>query len=43
MRTAAASIIAHHLDDMDPQFPVQTDEQRAAMAAAVSELQAEKG
>lgn len=41
MRTAAAAIIDHHLDDMDPRFPKQSDEARAAMDTAVAELQAE--
>ena len=41
MRTAAASIIAHHLTDMDPRFPEPSDADRAAMDAAVSQLEAE--
>ena len=42
MRTAVADIIAHHLEDLDPQFPDQSPEQRAAMDAAVKELEAEQ-
>jgi PPK2 family polyphosphate:nucleotide phosphotransferase len=41
MRTAVASILVHHLEDMDPRFPEPSDEDRAAMADAVKELEAE--
>ena len=41
MRTAVASILVHHLDDMDPQFPEPTAEDRAMMEAAVKALEAE--
>jgi PPK2 family polyphosphate:nucleotide phosphotransferase len=41
MRTAVASILVHHLQDMDPQFPEPTAEDRAMMEAAVKALQAE--
>ncbi len=42
MRTAVASIIVHHLEQMDPRFPVPSDEDRAAMEQAVAELRAER-
>jgi PPK2 family polyphosphate:nucleotide phosphotransferase len=42
MRTAVASIIVHHLERMDPQFPVPSDEELTAMKAAVAELQSER-
>ena len=41
MRTAVASILVHHLDDMDPQFPEPTAEERAEMQAAAKALEAE--
>ena len=41
MRTAVASILVHHLEDMDPQFPEPTAEDRAMMDAAVEALEAE--
>ena len=41
MRTAVASIIVHHLDQMDPRFPVPSPEDRAAMDEAVKALHAE--
>ena len=41
MRTAVASILVHHLDDMDPQFPEPTAEERAEMASAAKALEAE--
>lgn len=41
MRTAVADIIAHHLEDLDPRFPEPTADDRAAMDAAVKELEAE--
>lgn len=40
MRTAVSSIIAGHLEEMDPQFPVPSDEERAAMEQAVRRLEA---
>ena len=43
MRTAVASILVHHLEDLDPQFPEPSPEDRAAMDAAVKDLQAEGG
>ena len=42
MRTAVASILVHHLEAMDPRFPVPSADQRAAMDAAVEALQAER-
>jgi hypothetical protein len=42
MRAAVAEIVVHHLEDMDPQFPVPTEEERAAMAEAVKRLRAEE-
>ncbi len=42
MRTAVADVIAHHLEDLDPRFPEPTAEDRAAMDAAVAELESEK-
>ena len=41
MRTAAADIICHHLEAMDPKFPELAPTDRAAMDAAVAELEAE--
>ena len=40
-RTAVASIIASHLEAMDPQFPELSAEDQAAMDAAVAALRAE--
>ncbi len=42
MRTAVAQIVAHHLEEMDPRFPEPSDEDRAAMDAAVKKLEEEK-
>jgi PPK2 family polyphosphate:nucleotide phosphotransferase len=41
MRTAVAAILVHHLEAMDPRFPVPTDEERTEMAAAVAKLRDE--
>ena len=41
MRTAVASIIVHHLEDLDPRYPEPSDEDRAAMDTAVEQLKAE--
>ncbi len=41
MRTAVASILVHHLEAMDPRFPVPDADERAAMDEAVRELEAE--
>ena len=41
MRTAVASIIVHHLQAMDPRYPVPSAEERAAMDEAVAALEAE--
>jgi polyphosphate kinase 2 (PPK2 family) len=41
LRTAVASIVAAHLTAMDPQFPVPSPQERAAMAEAVAALLAE--
>ena len=41
MRTAVASILVHHLADLDPTFPEPSQEDRAAMDAAVAQLQDE--
>ena len=35
MRTAVASILVHHLEDLDPKFPEPSAEDQAAMEAAV--------
>ena len=40
MRTAVAAIVVHHLEDMDPGFPVLGPEDEAAMRAAVRQLDA---
>jgi PPK2 family polyphosphate:nucleotide phosphotransferase len=40
MRTAVASILVHHLEDMDPQFPEPTADEQAAIREAVAKLQA---
>ncbi len=40
-RTAIAAIVEHHLGAMDPRFPEPSDEERAAMLAALAELRAE--
>jgi PPK2 family polyphosphate:nucleotide phosphotransferase len=42
MRAAVASIVAHHLEDMDPQFPEPTEEELAAMREAVARLHEEQ-
>jgi len=42
MRTAVASILVHHLQEMDPQFPKPSDEELAEMDAAAQELEAER-
>jgi polyphosphate kinase 2 (PPK2 family) len=42
MRTAVASILVHHLEEMDPQFPQPTEEALADMDAAVQELEAQR-
>jgi PPK2 family polyphosphate:nucleotide phosphotransferase len=41
MRTAVASILVHHLEDMDPQFPQPSEDEQAAIREAVAQLQAE--
>jgi len=41
MRTAVASILVHHLEDMDPQFPEPSEDEQAAIREAVAKLQAE--
>jgi len=41
MRTAVASILVHHLADLDPTFPEPSQEDRAAMDAAVAQLKDE--
>ena len=41
MRTAVASILVRHLQDLDPKFPEPSAEDRAAMDAAVKQLQDE--
>ena len=41
LRTAVASIITEHLEEMDPKYPEPASEQLAAMEAAVAELRAE--
>ena len=38
MRTAVAAILVHHLEEMDPQFPEPTGDERAAMVEAVEKL-----
>src|SRR5688572_2046310 len=38
MRLAVAAILVHHLEDMDPQFPQPTGDDRAAMVEAVEKL-----
>jgi PPK2 family polyphosphate:nucleotide phosphotransferase len=43
LRTAVADILAHHLEDMDPQYPEPSPEEEAAMEEAVAELRAEDG
>jgi PPK2 family polyphosphate:nucleotide phosphotransferase len=43
LRTAVADILAHHLEDMDPQYPEPSAEEEAAMEEAVAELRAEDG
>jgi len=41
MRTAVASILVHHLEDMDPCFPEPSEDEQAAIGAAVERLRAE--
>ena len=41
MRTAVAAVLAHHLDAMDPQFPVLTRAEKTAMRKAAAALEAE--
>ncbi|MEP6954218.1 MAG: polyphosphate kinase 2 family protein [Solirubrobacteraceae bacterium] len=41
-RTVVASILAKHLEALDPRFPEPSDEDRVAMDAAVATLTAEK-
>jgi PPK2 family polyphosphate:nucleotide phosphotransferase len=41
MRTAVASILVHHLEDMDPQFPKPSRRDRVEIREAVATLQAE--
>jgi PPK2 family polyphosphate:nucleotide phosphotransferase len=41
MRTAVASILVHHLEAMDPRFPVPSEEERAGIDEAVGRLRAE--
>jgi PPK2 family polyphosphate:nucleotide phosphotransferase len=41
LRTAAAAILVHHLEAMDPRFPQPSDDKRAEMLEAVEELKAE--
>ena len=41
MRTAVASILVHHLEAIDPQFPQPSEDERAAIREAVAKLQAE--
>jgi PPK2 family polyphosphate:nucleotide phosphotransferase len=41
MRVAASAVIVDALADIDPQYPVATDEEKAAMAQAKAELLAE--
>ena len=41
MRTAVASILVHHLEDMDPRFPEPTGDERAAIREAVARLRDE--
>jgi PPK2 family polyphosphate:nucleotide phosphotransferase len=41
MRTAVASILVHHLEALDPQFPKPSRNERAAIREAVAKLQAE--
>jgi PPK2 family polyphosphate:nucleotide phosphotransferase len=40
-RTAVGAILVSHLEAMDPRFPMPSEEERAAMLAAVAELRAE--
>jgi PPK2 family polyphosphate:nucleotide phosphotransferase len=40
-RTAVAAIVAHHLDDMDPQYPELSPEELAEMEKAVGVLRSE--
>jgi PPK2 family polyphosphate:nucleotide phosphotransferase len=40
-RTAVGAILVSHLEAMDPRFPAPSEEERAAMLAAVAELGAE--
>jgi PPK2 family polyphosphate:nucleotide phosphotransferase len=40
-RTAAAAIIAEHLEAMDPRYPVPSDRERAEKQAAIAGLRAE--
>ncbi len=42
MRTAVASILVHHLEDMGPTFPEPSADDQAAMKAAVDKLNAER-
>jgi polyphosphate kinase 2 (PPK2 family) len=41
LRTAVASIVAEHLEAMDPQFPEPSQQELTDMEAAVAELRAE--
>ena len=41
MRTAVASILAHHLEAMDPCFPEPCKDVQAATREAVAQLRAE--
>ena len=41
MRTAVASILVHHLEDMDPRFPEPSEDEQAAIREAVAKLRAE--
>jgi PPK2 family polyphosphate:nucleotide phosphotransferase len=42
MRTAVGSIIVHHLEQMDPKFPVPSADEAADMKAAVEKLEAQR-
>ena len=41
MRTAVASILVHHLEEMDPRFPQPSEDEQAAIGEAVEQLRAE--
>ena len=41
MRTAVASILVHHLEEMDPRFPEPSEAERAEIDEAVEKLRAE--